>query len=52
MLFNNTFQICWGNEEEIQDYAISEMVHNQICASLFKYFQEMSVASARKKWNS
>ena len=35
-------------KEEAQDYAIIEMVNNQICTSLFKYFQEMSVVSARK----
>ena len=39
---HNTFQICLGIKEEAQDHAITEMVHNQICAGLFKYFQEMS----------
>ena len=46
------FQICLESKEEAQDNAITKMVHNQICTSLFKYFQEMSVVSARKIWNS
>ena len=44
---HNTFQICLGNKEEAQDNAITKMVHNQICTSLFKHFQEMSGVSAR-----
>ena len=32
----------------IFDNAITKMVHNQISTSLFKYFQKMSVVSARK----
>ena len=47
-LSHNTFQIRLESKEETQDNAITEMVHNQICTSLFKYFQEMSVVSARK----
>ena len=51
MSFNNeehsTFQICLENKGEVQDNAITEMVHKQIHTSLFKHFQEMSVVSAR-----
>ena len=42
---HNTFQIC---KEETRDNVFTKMVHHQICTSLFKYFQEMSVVSARK----
>ena len=45
---HSTFQISLGNKEEAQDNAITEMVLNQICTSLLKYFQEMPVVSARK----
>ena len=48
----NTFQICLGNKGKVQDNTITEMVHNQICASPFKHFQEMPVVAARKIWNS
>ena len=43
---NNTVQICFGSKEEAQDNPITEMVRNQICTSLFKHVQEMSVVSA------
>ena len=45
---HTAFQICLGSKEEAEDNAITNMVHNQICTSLFKYLQEMSVVSARK----
>ena len=45
---HNTFQICLGNKEEVQDKGITEMVHNQICTSLFKHFQKIPVVSAKK----
>ena len=44
---DNNFQTCLGNKE-VQDNPITEMVHNQICTSLFKHLHEMSVVSARK----
>ena len=35
-------------KEEVQENAITQMVHHQICISVLKHFQDMSVVSARK----
>ena len=45
---HSTFQVCLGNKGEVQDNAITGMVHKQIHTSLFKPLQEMSVVPAKK----